>query len=74
MSKQKLHYYAFSFIGFNNASIIKCYTSTYVGMPYKDKITRKDVMKAKQFAGVKPDSVLISATYLGRMTEEEFIT
>ena len=61
----KQHWYAYSFLGQGNT-----YSSTYVG--YEDNnITMPRIRAAKVFAGVSPDAVVLSVSYLGRMTRAQ---
>ena len=65
---QKLHYYAFSFSG-SNGSV------AWVAIGYSDqKVTGPRVNRAKELAGVPPDSVLIGLGYMGHMTSDEMRT
>ena len=63
----KKHWYALTF----QAAIGVC--STYVG--YNDTLlSLPRIKKAKEGADFPPTAVLVGATYLGHMTEDEFRT
>ncbi len=69
--KLKKHWYFYAFQGedFNsNGNVI---ASVYVG--YKFKFMNKPmIMKAKEYAAVKDNSVLLSFCYIGNMSTEDF--
>lgn len=69
---QKLHWYCFAFIGTIIQSYKSGHSSCYQGFILKDKITLLDIKEAKSWARTNEDSVLLSVSYLGYMTEEEF--
>ena len=72
ITKKKLHYYCFSYSGRSLTCGSQCEASTYTG--YSDKkLTKGIVDKNKQFAGVTDKAVLISAVYMGWMTEAELL-
>ena len=69
-AKKKLHYYCFSYSGRAINCGGQCEASTYRG--YTEKlITKGRIDECKTYAGVTKDAVLISAVYLGYMTEDE---
>ncbi len=62
----KLHYFCFSFFGDNN-TINSCEAG------YKfPKITMAAIKERRRQAGVGDNAVLISVSYIGRMTKKEF--
>ena len=70
--EELLHYYSFSFIGFEKESGDTLYTSIYVG--YKDKhITVKRIEAAKINSDNTENAVLLSCCYLGKMTNDIII-
>lgn len=72
MSKQDLkHWYCFSFSGFDENSKKQCQASSYTG--YADRnISMARIRENKAYAGVSDNAVLISCSYLGRMTKSQF--
>jgi hypothetical protein len=67
------HWYCFSFSGKIDGSVVgmDCRASTYAG--YKQKnITLEMITEQKKQAGVTSSAVLMSVSYLGYMTSEEF--
>ncbi len=72
ITKKKLHYYCFSYSGRSLTCGGRCEASTYTG--YSDKkLTKGRVDTNKKFAGVTDEAVLISAAYMGWMTEAELL-
>jgi hypothetical protein len=66
---KEYHYYAFSFM-YKAAGKEIC-GSVYWGLDQK-KVTLAHIEKAKDAAKVPKGSVLISCSYLGYMTDDEF--
>jgi hypothetical protein len=65
-----LHYHAFTFISSSLRSPVTTHASVYIG--YADtKISLPRIQAAKEAAGVPPDAVLLSVSYLGHMTPSE---
>lgn len=67
----KVHWYCFSFKGTCLKTNSDCSSSICVSREEK-KITMANIREGKKYAGVKDSAVLISASYLGHMTTEEF--
>lgn len=66
-----MHWYCLSYIGKDILHGLNANASIYIG--YKQKgITLSEIERNKGEAGLKNDAVLISATYLGYMTREQF--
>ena len=63
--KRKLHWYVWSFVRGEMQG------SAYIGYDSKS-LTKGDVLAAKQFAGMPADSIVVGASYLGRMTKDKF--
>ncbi len=70
ITKKKLHYYCFSYIGTNLSDGNQCYATSYTGYSEK-KITQVLIQNNREFAGVDSSAALLGATYLGYMTGEE---
>ncbi len=68
----KQHWYCFSYVGKSLVGGENCEVSTYSGLP-SQKITKDIIGINKQYAGVSNNAVLISCSYLGYMTREEFL-
>lgn len=73
MSGDKLHWYCFSYYGNSRDGKLTefAHGSAYAGYKTK-KITLSRIEENKAFARVSDSSVLISCSYLGLMTNEEF--
>lgn len=63
--EKKLHWFSLVFL-FDNT-----YVSTYRGHRWK-RITKNHIVDAKKRAGAPEDALLLSVSYLGRMTIEKF--
>lgn len=68
---EKSHWYCFAYIGNDLNSNLACHASTYTGYKNK-KVTMDRIMKNKAHAGVTDEAVLLSVSYLGYMSNEEF--
>ena len=68
----KCHWFCFSYQGYALDNGEKCKASTYTGYPLK-YVNMKMIQDNKEFAGVDKDAVLISCSYLGHMTKEDFL-
>lgn len=73
--EKKYHYYAFSFIGKSiepeiYPKQVRINASLYWGLE-NNRVTLKNITKAKELAGVDDDAVLISLCYMGHMTSNE---
>lgn len=66
-----LHWYCFSYIGKLLKDGSHCNACTYTGYEHKE-VTLGMIKENKRNAGVADDAVLISVSYLGHMTREEF--
>jgi len=72
----KHHWFAFCFVSGLNGELT--HASAYVGIDCASgpiqgyKVTLQDIQEAKQVANVPNNAVLISVSYLGMMTSEEF--
>ena len=69
-AKKKLHYYCFTYRGDSSESDSQCYAVAYTGYDEK-RITIAIINENKAYAKVTKNAVLISAVYLGYMTEDE---
>lgn len=63
------HYYLFSF--YESTTEHARHVSVSFGVP-NPRVTQAALNKARQGANVGPNSVLLSVSYLGYMTQEEF--
>lgn len=70
MDNTKLHYYCFSFKSTNGISTTE--GSAYIGYVEKDFITMARLNAAKAGAEMPQNAVVVSISYLGYMTPEEF--
>ena len=69
---EELHWYCFSYIGGHaNGHTGTVSGSTYSGFTFK-KITLKIIKDNKANANMNDDAVVVSISYLGLMTREEF--
>ncbi len=70
-SEIKQHWYSYTFQGpdFNGNNNVTA--STYVGYKYKF-MNKKMIMKAKEYAGLHDNSVLLSFFYIGKMSKKVF--
>lgn len=67
----KEHYYAFSFFDSGEKSLGWEYSNCYLGLS-EQKVTLHDIASARNIARVGSKAVLISSSYMGFMTVEEF--
>lgn len=67
MKKKKQYWYCLSYIG-RTDNMATAYYCAYVGCNEKDKITMQSAMSKSDLK----DAVLLSVSYLGYMTKEEF--
>ena len=67
-----MYWYCLTYFGSNIKTGKDCYGSAYVGYNYNKNFSKKDIEDIKQQANVSANSVLISITHLGLMTEQEF--
>jgi hypothetical protein len=70
--KNKLYFYSFSFVGGTPDGTGGGYASTSAGYELKPSFTIREIDKRKLIAGLTYEAVLLSITFLGVMTEEEF--
>jgi len=71
---EELHWFCFSYVGDHAEASISTGTvhgSTYTGYAEK-KITIKNIKENKAYAKMSEDSAVVSISYLGHMTREEF--
>jgi hypothetical protein len=71
MVMEQYHWFCFSFQGQDRLGnqVIAC---SYAGYTVKEPcFTKGEIYRQRNFAGT-PNGVLLSATYLGYMTKEEF--
>ncbi len=70
----KKHWFAFSYTGNNrDGSPGQAWASTYTGYEQRDSnVTMDMIHENKAYADVADDATLISVSYLGYMTREEF--
>ena len=67
----KKHWYAFTFMYSNAVRMCYVYTSVYIG--YNDRnVTLPRIKAAKLAQGIPESAVLMSVSYLGYMSEDEF--
>lgn len=66
----KKHWYSFVFV--YSVVGVTTQSSTYIGYAEKDKITMDRVKDARFHAGCPNDALMLSVSYLGAMTKEEF--
>ena len=70
---EEFHFYAFSFFGENRVTGERnAYGSCYMGYSQQAPITRSMIDEAKYNGKMESNSVLLSVSYLGRMTAEQF--
>jgi len=69
--KNKLYYYCFSFKG-RTPDGQPANASTYAGYEIESSFTIREIDKRKLMAGLTYEAVLLSITFIGVMTEEEF--
>ena len=71
-SEETSHWYCLSFSGpaMNGEP---CQASTYMGF-CRPGISMPRILKAKQWAGVRSDAVLVACSYLGEMSKTDFET
>ena len=67
----ELHWYCFSYIGKDIKTGLTANGCTYSGYT-EEGVTLQAITENKQNAGVTDDAVLISVSYLGKMTKEVF--
>lgn len=68
----KGHWYCFTYIGTDlKTNTHGAYASAYSSYT-KNFVTLRMINNNKQHAGLKNDAVLLSVSYLGYMTKEEF--
>ena len=72
MEENKQFWYCFSFVGKNAENGCSCDSSMYSGLPSR-KITKSIIDDNRKYAGVNPEAVVVSISYLGRMTKSEFV-
>ena len=68
----KKHWYSFSYEGANEDGTGHCVANCYVGYYFKG-ITKPMIQENKKAAGVSQDAALLSVSYLGKMTREQFL-
>lgn len=69
---EELHWYCFSYTGkLADGSEGTASASTYSGL-IENKITLRRMKENKANAGMRIDAVVVSISYLGLMTREEF--
>ena len=69
--EKKFNYYCFTFKG-NVPDGRPATASSYAGYQIKPNFGKGEIRKQKSLSGLTDDAVLISITFLGVMTEEEF--
>ena len=69
-TKKKLHYYCFTYRGDSSEHDGQVYAVAYTGYD-EERITMAIINENKTYAKVTKNAVLVSATYLGYMTEDE---
>jgi hypothetical protein len=68
--KKKYHYYSFVFTISEEGTTTTA--SIYLGNP-KKIVTKSQINSAKKAAGMSSDAVMLSCSYLGKMTKYEFV-
>lgn len=69
----KLYWYCLTFRGYDVGTGNICYATTYTGQTRKGReFSMREIAKQKLLAGVRDCAVLISVSYLGHMTKDEF--
>jgi hypothetical protein len=70
--QKKYHFFNLSFIYASENSPIQMASSIFCCR--KRFISNMQISKAKKFAGIPETSILLSCSYLGKMTKEEWET
>lgn len=70
----KKHWYSFTYLGNSPDTNCRMYATAVCGYEKKDFITLLEINRNKYESGLDDKAVLLSVSYLGKMTKEEMMT